>query len=137
MIRIGKCIQHYLFFIAIFIQNELIQGVIAKKSINIPSNIFNCGLTISLVESMRLTLNIIIGMLNNSIITLPIAKFLSFIKFIEPEIEDNEGRIGEPIKKVNINKSILSVWGASKPPKLCPQPFKQGGTQGSLMIAIS
>ena len=58
---------------------------------------------------MTLTLNIITGMLNSIIMTLPIAKFLSLSKFIELEIEDKEVRIGDPITNVMIKRSILSI----------------------------
>ena len=58
---------------------------------------------------MILTLNIITGILNSIIMTLPIAKFLSLSKFIELEIEDKEVRIGDPITNVMIKRSILSI----------------------------
>ena len=58
---------------------------------------------------MILMLNIIIGILNSIIMTLPIAKFLSLSKFIELEIEDKEVRIGDPITNVMIKRSILSI----------------------------
>ena len=46
------------------------------------------------------TLNIIIGMLNIIMITLPMAKFLLFNKFIDPEMEAIDVNIGDPIKKL-------------------------------------
>ena len=91
------------------IHAALIQGVIARISNNIPRSIFICGCINSTGDSMIPTLNIIKGMLNNITITPPIAKFLSFNKFIELEIDDNAVNIGEPIEKVNNNNKILSV----------------------------
>ena len=66
---------------------------------------------------MMLTLKIIIGMLNIIMMTLPMAKFLLFNKFIDPEIEAIEVNIGDPIKKlIRINLilggSILSKIAA-------------------------
>ena len=49
---------------------------------------------------MMPTLKIIIGMLNIIMITLPMAKFLWFNKFIDPEIEAIDVNIGDPIKKL-------------------------------------
>tara|TARA_B100001013_G_C24331579_1_gene332837 strand:+ start:360 stop:584 length:225 start_codon:yes stop_codon:yes gene_type:complete len=57
-----------------------------------------------------LTLNIIIGMLNNITITLPIVKFLSLRRFIELEIDDNVINIGAPIAKVDNNNKVLSMF---------------------------
>ena len=90
-------------------QLALIQGVIAKSNINIPSNIFNWGRTSWGVDSIIFTLNIITGILSSITMTLPIAKFLSFSKFIELEIEDKAVRIGEPIRNVIIKRSNLSI----------------------------
>ena len=90
-------------------QLALIQGVMPKNSIKIPSNIFNWGMINWEVESMIFTLNIITGILSSIIMTLPIAKFLSLSKFIELEIEDKEVRIGDPIKNVMNKRNILSV----------------------------
>ena len=53
------------------------------------------------------TLNIIIGMLNIIMITLPMAKFLLFNKFIDPEIEAIDVKIGDPIKKLIRIKFVL------------------------------
>ena len=60
------------------------------------------------------TLKIIIGMLNIIMITLPIAKFLLFNKFIDPEIEAIEVNIGDPIKKLIRIKFILGSSILSK-----------------------
>ena len=54
-------------------------------------------------------LKIIKGMLKTIITTLPIAKFLLFKRFIEPEIDANDVNTGEPRKKVTRIKYILSV----------------------------
>ena len=56
---------------------------------------------------MMLTLKIITGMLNIIMIILPMAKFLLFNKFIDPEIEAIEVNIGDPIKKLIRIKFIL------------------------------
>ena len=56
---------------------------------------------------MMLTLKIITGMLNIIMIILPMAKFLLFNKFIDPEIEAIEVKIGDPIKKLIRIKFIL------------------------------
>ena len=63
---------------------------------------------------MMLTLKIIIGMLNIIMITLPIAKFLLFNKFIDPEIEAIDVNIGDPIKKTIRIKFILGISIFSK-----------------------
>ena len=83
------------------------QGVTAKKKNNIPIRICSWALTISSEALMMPTLNIIIGILNIMMITLPIAKFLWFNKFIDPEIEAIEVNIGDPIKKLIRIKFIL------------------------------
>lgn len=58
---------------------------------------------------MMPTLKIIIGMLNIIMITLPMAKFLLFNKFIDPEIEAIDVNIGDPIKKlIRINFTLGS-----------------------------
>ena len=49
---------------------------------------------------MTLVLKIIKGILKTIIITLPIAKFLLFKRFIEPEIDARAVKIGEPRIKV-------------------------------------
>ena len=49
------------------------------------------------------------GILNNIIITLAIAKFLSLSKFIEPEIEDKAVKMGELITNVIIKRNIFSI----------------------------
>ena len=76
------------------------QGVTAKKKNNIPIRIFSWALTNSSEALIMPTLKIIIGMLNIIIITLPMAKFLLFNKFIDPEIEAIDVNIGDPIKKL-------------------------------------
>ena len=58
---------------------------------------------------MTLVLKIIKGILKTIIITLPIAKFLLFNKFIEPEIEARDVNTGEPRKKVIRIRYISSV----------------------------
>jgi len=55
------------------------------------------------------TLNIIKGMLKIITITLPMAKFLLFKRFIEPEIEASDVNIGDPRRKVIRIKYILPV----------------------------
>tara|TARA_B100000686_G_scaffold89542_1_gene96270 strand:+ start:513 stop:764 length:252 start_codon:yes stop_codon:yes gene_type:complete len=82
------------------IHAALIQGVIAKNNMSIPIRIFNCGITKSGVALIIPTLNIINGILNIIIIIPLIEKFLLFKRFIEPEIEAREVKIGEPIKKI-------------------------------------
>ena len=49
---------------------------------------------------ITLVLKIIKGILKTIIITLPIAKFLLFKRFIDPEIEARDVNTGEPRKKV-------------------------------------
>ena len=63
---------------------------------------------------MMLTLKIITGMLNIIMIILPMAKFLLFNKFIDPEIEAIEVNIGDPIKKLIRIKFILGSSILSK-----------------------
>ena len=104
---INENLKHYLFLKAIRIHSALIHGVIAKKSIKIPSNILNWGHIVSIGDSTILTLNIITGILSSITITLPIVKFLSLSRFIEPDIDDNADKIGDPIAKVSSNNSIL------------------------------
>ena len=84
--------------------------MIAKKSKRIPSNILNWGLNNSFWDPklIILTLNIISGILNNITNILPIAKFLSFSKFIELDRDDNDVSTGDPIKKVKSNNFVLS-----------------------------
>tara|TARA_Y100001970_G_C13837620_1_gene652861 strand:+ start:474 stop:722 length:249 start_codon:yes stop_codon:yes gene_type:complete len=62
----------------------------------------------SLFEFIIPTENIITGMLNKSIIKLPIEKFVLFNKFIEAEIEPKHDKINDPIAKVII-KTIISL----------------------------
>ena len=90
------------------------QGVTAKKNNNIPVRILSWAITISSVALMIPTLKIIIGMLNIIMITLPMAKFLLFNKFIDPEIEAIEVNIGDPIKKLIRIKFILGSSILSK-----------------------
>ena len=83
-----------------------------KKNI-IPSRIFIWEFISSGDELTRLTLNIIIGILKIIIIKLPMAKFLLFNKYIDPEIEAIQVIIGDPIKKLikiifKLEISILS-----------------------------
>ena len=56
---------------------------------------------------MMPTPKITIGRLNIIMITLPMAKFLLFNKFIDPEIEAIDVNIGDPIKKLTRIKFIL------------------------------
>ena len=63
---------------------------------------------------MMPTQKIIIGILNIIIITLPMAKFLLFNKFIDPEIEAIDVNIGDPIKKLIRIKFILGSSMLSK-----------------------
>ena len=84
-----------------------IHGVIDKKKSNIPIRIFSWAITISSEALMILTLKIIIGILNIIMIILPMAKFLLFSKFIDPEIEATDVNIGDPIKKLKRIKFIL------------------------------
>ena len=58
---------------------------------------------------MTLVLKIIKGMLRIITITLPIAKFLLFKRFIDPEMEASDVKTGEPRKKVIRIKYISSV----------------------------
>ena len=62
----------------------------------------------------KTTQKIIIGILNIIIITLPMAKFLLFNKFIDPEIEAIDVNIGDPIKKLIRIKFILGSSILSK-----------------------
>ena len=93
------------------------QGVTAKQKNNIPVRIFSWATTISSAALMIPTLKIIIGMLNIIMITLPMAKFLLFNKFIDPEIEAIDVNIGDPIKiliriKFTLGGSIFSKIAA-------------------------
>ena len=88
-----------------------IHGVIAKNKNKTPNKIFICGFIISIGAFIIPTLNIITGILKIIIIRLPIEKFLLFNKFIDPEIEEIEVKIGDPIRKVNKIKVILFVSG--------------------------
>ena len=54
-------------------------------------------------------LKIIKGMLKTIITTLPIAKLLSFKRFIEPEIEAKDVNTGDPRKKVIRIKFTSSI----------------------------
>ena len=72
----------------------------------------NWGLINSGGALITLVLNIIKGMLKIIIITLPIAKFLLFNRFIEPEIEASDVNIGEPRKKV-IRFKYISLFSIS------------------------
>ena len=92
------------------IQPALIHGVKAKKNNKIPVKIFSCGFISSGGALIIPTLNIIKGILKKITITLPIAKFLLFKRFIEPEMEASVVKIGEPRKKVIRTKYILSVF---------------------------
>ena len=94
-------------------QPALIQGFIAKNNNKIPAKILNCDLINSGGALITLTLNIIRGILKTITITLPIAKFLLFKRFIEPEIEAMDDKIGELRKKVTRIKYIFS-FGTSK-----------------------
>ena len=77
----------------------------ARNKNKIPSNIFNCGLINSGGAFIIPTLNIISGILKIIIMILPIVKFLLFKRFIAPEIEEIDVKIGEAIKKVYKIKS--------------------------------
>ena len=78
----------------------LIQGVTDKKKNKIPANIDSCGIANSIGSLITPTLNIITGMLKIITIILPIAKFLLFIRFIDPDIDASKVKIGELIRKV-------------------------------------
>ena len=77
-----------------------IHGVIEIKNSIIPNKIFIWASIMFCGESMILMEKIITGMLKIIIIKLPIAKFLLFNKFIEPEIEDMQVIVGVPSKKL-------------------------------------
>jgi len=49
---------------------------------------------------IRLTEKIITGILKIIIIRLPIAKFLLFNRFIDPEMDEMHVMIGDPIRKL-------------------------------------
>ena len=95
-----------------------IQGVIAKKKNIIPNRILIWALINFSVSLVRLTANIIMGMLKIIIIKLPIAKFLLFNKFIDPEIEAMQVIMGDPIKKLKKIMYILSISILSKRPAI-------------------
>ena len=76
-----------------------IHGVIEIKNSIIPNKIFIWASIMFCGESMILMEKIITGMLKIIIIKLPIAKFLLFNKFIDPEIDDMQVIIGMPSKK--------------------------------------
>ena len=78
----------------------LTQGVKAKNNNKIPAKIYNCGFINSEGALIIPTLKTIKGMLKIITITLPMAKFLSFKRFIEPEMEASIVKTGEPRKKV-------------------------------------
>ena len=80
----------------------------AKNNSNIPPKIPSWGFINSGGALMTLVLKIIKGILKTIIITLPIAKFLLFKRFIEPEIEASDVNTGEPRKKVIRIKYISS-----------------------------
>ena len=90
-------------------QAELIQGVIAMNKNNIPVIMLICGFINSGGVLTIATLNIITGILKIITIMLPIAKFLLFKRFIDPEIEDNADKIGDPKTKVIITRYIFSL----------------------------
>ena len=55
-------------------------------------------------------IKIIIGMLKTIIIKLPIAKFFLFNRFIEPEIDEIQVIMGEPIKKLKSTNSKFCIF---------------------------
>ena len=89
-------------------QPALTQGVKAKKNSKIPPKMLSCGFINSGGALITLVLKIIKGMLNTITITLLIAKFLLFKRFMEPEIEASDVNTGEPKKKVIRIKYISS-----------------------------
>tara|TARA_B100000029_G_scaffold188334_1_gene185808 strand:- start:6 stop:365 length:360 start_codon:yes stop_codon:yes gene_type:complete len=98
-----------LFLCASLIQAALDQGEIPKKIKAMPNS--------KLTKDQKLlsalfmpTENIIKGMLNKSIIMLPIEKFVLFNKFIDAEIEPKHDKINDPIIKVK-NKLYTSLKG--------------------------
>ena len=85
----------------------LTQGVIAKKISKILIKIFIWGLNNSSGEFIKLTLNIIKGILKIITIILLIAKFLVLRRFNEPEIDANIVKIGELNKNTQRLENIL------------------------------
>ena len=89
----------------------------------------NCAFINSGCISTIPTLNIMTGILSSITIILPIRKFLSLSKFIEPEIEDIKVKIGEPAAKVMSNNNILLCSTSSN--KQAIGIIKRKGTSGS------
>tara|TARA_B100001250_G_C19774384_1_gene778837 strand:- start:762 stop:1085 length:324 start_codon:yes stop_codon:yes gene_type:complete len=83
------------------------QGAIPTKINAIPKSKFNKVLK-SLLELIIPIENIITGILNKSIIRLPIEKFVLFNKFIEADIDPKQDKISDPMPKVII-KIIISL----------------------------
>ncbi len=79
-----------------------------KKNI-MPRRILSCDFIKFSEELIIPTQKIITGMLKIITIRLPIAKFLLFNKFIEPEIEQIQVIINEPIIKLKNTNSKLFI----------------------------
>lgn len=89
-------------------QLALIHGVKARNKSKIPARILSCGFINSGWALITLVLNTIKGMLKTITITLPIAKFLLFKRFIEPAIEASDVNTGDPRRKVIRTRAIFS-----------------------------
>lgn len=74
--------------------------MIDRNKNNIPKRIFICAFRSSPDALVRLTEKIMTGILKIIMIRLPIAKFLLFNKFIDPEIDEMHVIIGDPIRKL-------------------------------------